>query len=90
MKAVSYTHLDVYKRQIERGITIVFVTHNAETADYCHRVIFVRDGLVERDHSHVPKAGIYRGEPIEPGMAPAAPVVVAANGRAAEKEPARI
>lgn len=79
--------MELFQRlNVERGITIVFVTHNAETADYCHRVIFVRDGLVERDHSHVPKAGIYRGEPIEPGMSIAAPAVIAANGRAAEKE----
>ena len=29
----------------EQGITIVFVTHDPETADYCHRVIHVRDGV---------------------------------------------
>jgi len=44
----------------ERGITIIFVTHNIETADYCHRVVHVRDGRVERDVRHRPRAGIYR------------------------------
>lgn len=44
----------------EKGITIVFVTHNVETADYCHRVVHVRDGVVEREMRHAPKAGIYR------------------------------
>ncbi len=44
----------------ERGITIIFVTHNIETADYCHRVVHVRDGHVERDVRHQPRAGIYR------------------------------
>lgn len=33
----------------EQGITVVFVTHDPETADYCQRVIHVRDGKVERD-----------------------------------------
>jgi putative ABC transport system ATP-binding protein len=33
----------------EQGITIIFVTHDPETADYCQRVIHIRDGLVERD-----------------------------------------
>ncbi len=36
----------------EQGITVVFVTHDPETADYCHRVIHVRDGHVERDERH--------------------------------------
>ncbi|MFZ1753144.1 MAG: ABC transporter ATP-binding protein [Caldilineaceae bacterium] len=33
----------------ERGMTIVFVTHDPETADYCDRIVHVRDGQVERD-----------------------------------------
>jgi putative ABC transport system ATP-binding protein len=33
----------------EQGITIIFVTHNPETAHYCQRVVLVRDGLIERD-----------------------------------------
>ena len=43
----------------ERGITIVFVTHNPETSDYCHRVVRIRDGLVESDETQVATAGIY-------------------------------
>jgi putative ABC transport system ATP-binding protein len=37
----------------EQGITIVFVTHDPETAAYCQRVIHVRDGLVEKDERQV-------------------------------------
>lgn len=33
----------------ERGMTIVFVTHDPETADYCQRIIHIRDGQIERD-----------------------------------------
>jgi len=43
----------------ERGMTIIFVTHDPETADYCQRVIHIRDGLVERDEQmldHSPEA----------------------------------
>ena len=28
LQAVSYTHLDVYKRQIEESITVTMLTHN--------------------------------------------------------------
>ena len=53
--------MELFQRlNVERGITIVFVTHNIETADYCHRVIHVRDGVVERDVRHTPKLGIYK------------------------------
>ncbi len=33
----------------EQGITIIFVTHDPETAAYCKRIIAVRDGQVARD-----------------------------------------
>jgi putative ABC transport system ATP-binding protein len=33
----------------ERGMTIIFVTHDPETAAYCQRVIHIRDGQIERD-----------------------------------------
>ena len=33
----------------EQEITIVFVTHDPETAMYCRRVVHIRDGEVERD-----------------------------------------
>ena len=38
----------------ERGMTIVFVTHDPETADYCQRVIHIRDGQIERDERRGP------------------------------------
>ncbi|MFN8488326.1 MAG: ABC transporter ATP-binding protein [Caldilineaceae bacterium] len=37
----------------EQGITIIFVTHNPETADYCSRVVHFRDGLIERDERRI-------------------------------------
>ncbi|MHB1295207.1 MAG: ABC transporter ATP-binding protein [Anaerolineae bacterium] len=32
-----------------RGISVIFVTHDAETAAYSKRIIHIRDGLIERD-----------------------------------------
>jgi len=37
----------------EQGMTIVFVTHDPETAAYCERIIHVRDGLVEKDERQI-------------------------------------
>jgi putative ABC transport system ATP-binding protein len=33
----------------ERGITILFVTHDPEIAEHTRRIIHIRDGLIERD-----------------------------------------
>ena len=40
----------------DQGITVVFVTHDPETAAYCRRIVHVRDGLVERDEAQTPLA----------------------------------
>ncbi len=39
----------------EQGITIVFVTHDPEIAEYCSRVIHFRDGRIERDERASPE-----------------------------------
>ena len=39
----------VFKRLHESGNTIVLVTHEADIAAHAHRVIYVRDGQVEKD-----------------------------------------
>ena len=39
----------------EQGITIVFVTHDPEVAEYCNRVIHFRDGRIERDERNLPE-----------------------------------
>lgn len=48
----------------ERGMTIVFVTHDPETAAYCERIVYVRDGQVERDERRGSKS-------VHPPMVPA-------------------
>ena len=62
--------MELFQRlNLEQGITIVFVTHNPETADFCERVVRIRDGLVESDEQRAITAGIYRTE--HAGVAPA-------------------
>jgi putative ABC transport system ATP-binding protein len=42
--------MDIFQRlNIERGITIVLVTHEADIAEYATRVVAFRDGLVRSD-----------------------------------------
>jgi ABC-type lipoprotein export system ATPase subunit len=42
------------------GTTFVLVTHNPEVANTCHRVITVKDGLIENDQ-HLPRIDTYAG-----------------------------
>jgi len=41
--------LELFQRLNDQGITVIFVTHNPETAQYSKRILTIRDGLVERD-----------------------------------------
>jgi ABC-type antimicrobial peptide transport system, ATPase component len=41
--------MGVFQRLNEQGITIVMVTHELDIAQYCKRILVVRDGLVVRD-----------------------------------------
>jgi putative ABC transport system ATP-binding protein len=53
--------MELFQRlNLERGITVVFVTHNPETAEYVERVVRIRDGVIESDLRRPPTAGIHR------------------------------
>ena len=41
--------LRVFQKLNEQGITVIFVTHDPEIAEYSRRTIQLRDGLIERD-----------------------------------------
>ena len=41
--------LRIFKQLNEREITIIFVTHDPEIAEYGGRTIHIRDGLIEKD-----------------------------------------
>jgi len=39
----------LFQRLHEQGNTIVLVTHEHDIAEYAHRIINIKDGVVERD-----------------------------------------
>jgi len=43
--------LTLFRELNQQGITIIFVTHDPETAAYSRRIVRLRDGLVEHDES---------------------------------------
>jgi putative ABC transport system ATP-binding protein len=61
--------LAVFQALNAQGITIILVTHEHDIAQYCRRVVELRDGLVVRDHSfddrHVAQADLAQLQPLE-------------------------
>jgi len=54
----------------EQGITILFVTHDPEIAEYCNRVIHFRDGRIESDqNNHTQPAADQTQQPLPTGPA---------------------
>jgi putative ABC transport system ATP-binding protein len=49
--------LDLLDRLNAEGKTIVLVTHGHEVAERAHRVIHMRDGMIEREVSNLTKSG---------------------------------
>jgi putative ABC transport system ATP-binding protein len=45
----SYEIMDLFDQLHAKGNTIVVVTHEDDIAKYAHRIIRLRDGLVESD-----------------------------------------
>lgn len=76
--------LELFQRLNEQqGITVVFVTHNPETADYVERVVRIRDGAIEKDERRPPTAGIHHTrheQAVQTQAAPAATAIAAQEG----------
>ncbi len=45
----SYDIMDLFQELHDKGNTIIMVTHEEDIAEYSHRIIRLRDGLVEKD-----------------------------------------
>ncbi len=45
----SYSIMDLFQELHDKGNTIIMVTHEDDIAHYAHRIIRLRDGLVDKD-----------------------------------------
>lgn len=57
----SYDIMDIFHKLHDNGNTIIMVTHEDDIAHYAHRIIRLRDGLVESDK---PNHDIYTSDQI--------------------------
>jgi putative ABC transport system ATP-binding protein len=55
----SYDIMMLFQELHDKGNTIIMVTHEDDIAHYAHRIIRLRDGLIESDHAN---ANINRGQ----------------------------
>jgi putative ABC transport system ATP-binding protein len=58
----SYDIMNLFQELHDKGNTIIMVTHEDDIAHYAHRIIRLKDGLVEWDHKN---ENVTRGEPVE-------------------------
>jgi len=57
----SYGIMNLFEELHKKGNTIIMVTHEDDIAHYSHRIIRLRDGLIESDRKN---ENINRGEPV--------------------------
>ena len=44
--------MDLFQELHDNGNTIIMVTHEKDIAEYAHRIVRLRDGLVESDEAN--------------------------------------
>jgi putative ABC transport system ATP-binding protein len=54
----SYEIMEIFNKIHEQGNTIVLVTHEEDIANHAHRIVRLRDGLIEADNKNE-KVGTY-------------------------------
>ncbi|HEY9364622.1 MAG TPA: ABC transporter ATP-binding protein [Chitinophagaceae bacterium] len=50
----SYEIMEIFGKIHSNGNTVVLVTHEEDIANHAHRIIRLRDGVIESDHKKVP------------------------------------
>ena len=54
----SYEIMEIFNKIHSGGNTIVLVTHEEDIANHAHRIIRLRDGVIEKDTKN-DKVGVY-------------------------------
>ncbi len=59
----SYEIMDLFDQIHSKGNTVIMVTHEEDIAEYAHRIVRLRDGLVETDraNANIRKARAFMG-----------------------------
>lgn len=59
----SYEIMDLFDQIHSKGNTVIMVTHEEDIAEYAHRIVRLRDGLVETDraNANIRKAKAFMG-----------------------------
>ena len=48
----SYDIMDLFNDLHQKGNTIIMVTHEEDIAEYAHRIVRLKDGLIEKDEKN--------------------------------------
>ncbi|HXD77449.1 MAG TPA: macrolide ABC transporter permease/ATP-binding protein MacB, partial [Puia sp.] len=50
--------MDIFSSIQSAGNTVVLVTHEEDIANYAHRIVRLRDGMIESDRQHQPQTAL--------------------------------
>jgi putative ABC transport system ATP-binding protein len=56
----------LWRLNVDHGITVLMVTHEADMAAFARRIVHFRDGLVDSDTPNPNPAGLSRPAPLAP------------------------